>query len=172
MAKPSTTRLHSGMEAASSRRRPDRWDDRRRGPVGVVCCIVAYIAPLHLEPISVRKPASCVSKSRPRQNITSAAYCARGRLRRSGSPRPSRLSWSGHRRRSPSRTFRSSSSTSALTLIRQRAKVRQWPQRLVLFHRAPIAAISSICGSFVVMTSVIDILLRSCCLIVAKVWQF
>ncbi len=70
-------------------------------------------------------------------------YTARGRLRRSGLPR-SRLRGSGHRRRSSSRTLRSSSSTSALILTRQRAKVSQVaPAARSSFHRARIAAISS-----------------------------
>ena len=70
-------------------------------------------------------------------------YTARGRLRRSGLPR-SRLRGSGHRRRSSSRTLRSSSSTSALMLTRQWAKVSPVaPAARSSFHRARIAAISS-----------------------------
>ena len=70
-------------------------------------------------------------------------YTARRRLRLSGLPR-SRLRGSGHRRRSPSRTLRSSSSTSALTLTRQRANVSPVaPAARSSFHRARIAAISS-----------------------------
>ena len=67
-------------------------------------------------------------------------------MRRSGLPR-SRLRGSGHRRGSPFRTSRSSSVTSALILLRQRANVSPVaPAARSSFHRARIAAISSTSG--------------------------
>ena len=77
-------------------------------------------------------------------------------MRRSGLPR-SRLRGSGHRRGSPFRTSRSSSITSALILLRQRANVSPVaPAARSSFHRARIAAISSTSGRSIfvfVMTS-------------------
>jgi hypothetical protein len=71
------------------------------------------------------------------------AHQALGRLRRSSLPK-SRLRGSGQRRRSPSSTLRNSSSTSALTLTRQRANVSPVaPAARSSFHRARITAISS-----------------------------
>ena len=79
-------------------------------------------------------------------NVRCKDQTVRRRFRRSGFPR-SRLRGSGHRRGSPFRTSRSSSITSALILLRQRANVSPVaPAARSSFHRARIAAISSTSG--------------------------